>query len=227
MKFLYLIWKDPQQRRNYIVGKLSRNDYFSFEYFGDFVQAELHGWSKIEAFPEEKVYVSQTLFPVFSSRLPDRKRRDIDSILEKYGLKEYDEFELLGKSEARLPIDTYSFIDPIFPADENIERFFFVMGIRHHAPCEGENCSCLPNIKVGGELYLEPEPTNLQDKNAIKIVTNEGILLGYVPRYYSPAIIERLEKGISYSCRIVELNPDNKHCSDCIKVKLNMPKKFK
>ncbi len=85
-------------------------------------------------FLEEKVYESDVLFPVFASRLPDRKRRDINKILEKYGLVEFDEFELLRKSEARLPIDTYSFIDPIFSADETVEREFFVMGVRHHSP---------------------------------------------------------------------------------------------
>ena len=35
-------------------------------------------------YPEERVYESDVLFPVFASRLPDRKRRDIDKILEKW-----------------------------------------------------------------------------------------------------------------------------------------------
>ena len=108
-KYLYLIWKDPQTRRNFTIGKLCHSEKYAFEYFGDFSKAENHGWSKFEVFPEEKVYESDVLFPVFASRLPDRKRRDIGKILQKYGLNEYDEFELLRKSEARLPID-------IFPA---------------------------------------------------------------------------------------------------------------
>ena len=114
-RFIYLIWKDPITRNNFIVGKISRNEKYTFEYCGEFEKAEKYGWLKLEGFPEKKVYESDILFPVFASRLPDKKRRDIDKILEKYELSEYDEFELLRKSEGRLPIDTYSFIDPISP----------------------------------------------------------------------------------------------------------------
>ncbi len=60
----------------------------------------------------DKVYTDTVLFPVFASCLPDRKRKDIDKILQKYGLKEFDEYELLKKSGARLPIDNLEFIVP-------------------------------------------------------------------------------------------------------------------
>ena len=63
------------------------------------------------------------LFPVFASRLPDRKREDIDKILQKYGLKEFDEYELLKKSGARLPIDNLEFIVPHMEKEPN-----FVLG---------------------------------------------------------------------------------------------------
>ena len=75
--FLYLIWKDPHTRSNFIVGKLSKNGKYTFEYFGDSGKAESCGWSKLEAFPKQMVYESDVLFPVFASRLPDKKRRDI------------------------------------------------------------------------------------------------------------------------------------------------------
>ena len=129
-KFLYLIWKDPHTRTNFTVGKLSKNGRYTFEYFGDFGKAESCGWSKLDVFPENRTYESDILFPVFASRLPDKKRRDIDKILKKYELENFDEFELLRKSEGRLPIDTYSFIDPIFPEMEMVQRDFYIMGIK-------------------------------------------------------------------------------------------------
>ncbi len=223
-KHLFLIWKDPQTRRNFTVGKLCRNGKYTFEYYGDFGKAENYGWSKFEVFPEEKVYESDVLFPVFASRLPDRKRRDINKILEKYGLDEFDEFELLRKSEARLPIDTYSFIDPIFSEDETVEREFFVMGVRHHSPCKGDDCKLLPELKIGDELIFEKEPNNEHDKNAICIFTQKKELLGYVPRYYNVAILERINAGMSYLCKIIDINL-RLDCSECIKVKLKMPRK--
>ena len=164
------------------------------------------------------------MFPVFSSRLPDRRRKGIEKILEKYGLTEFDKYELLKKSGARLPIDTYEFIDPIFPEEETVQRDFYVMGIRHYAPCNGENCSDLTGIEIGDHLFFEEEPTNEHDPLAIRVINKNGDHLGYVPRYYNEEIINRLHKGMTYSCMVIEVNlnvADN--CSECIKVQLVMP----
>lgn len=221
--YLLLIWKDPETRRNFSVGRLTKSTKYTFEYCNEYTQAEACGWSKLDAFPDDKIYESETLFPVFASRLPNKKRRDISKILEKYELLEFDEFELLRKSEARLPIDTYSFIDPIFPDEQTIQRNFFVMGVRHHSPCKGRDCSLLPLISVGDELIFEEEPENEFDINAIKVQTQAGDMLGYVPRYYNEAILERLNKKMTYSCKIIDINLSH-GCSECIKVRLNMPK---
>lgn len=224
-KYLYLIWKDPKTRSNFTIGKLSRNEKYRFEYYETAKEtAEKAGWAPLDAFPEYKIYESDALFPVFSSRLPDRKRRDIKKILEKYELSEFDEFELLRKSGARLPIDTYEFIDPIFPDSETIERDFYVMGIRHHAACAGNDCTLLPQINAGDLLLLKEEPENEYDSFAIRVLTKSGEHLGYIPRYYSQAITERLQKGMTYSCEVLEVTPAN-NCSECIKVRLNMPRK--
>lgn len=120
---LYLIWKNPNTRRNYIVGSLEKNDNgFIFEYIKEYELAVDSGWSKLEAFPQVQPYYSENLFATFSGRLPDPKRRNIDEVLKKYGLEEYDGFELLRRSGGKLPIDTYEFIDPIFPEDKTVYR---------------------------------------------------------------------------------------------------------
>lgn len=49
------------------------------------------------------------MFSLFTNKLPDRKRADIDDILKKYGLTTYDEFERLRKTKSKLSIDSYSF----------------------------------------------------------------------------------------------------------------------
>lgn len=222
--YLYLIWKDPVSRRNFTIGKLSKVEKFTFEYCEDYKEAEKFGWERLKAFPEDRKYESDIIFPVFSSRLPDKKRRDIAKILEKYGLIEFDEFELLRKSEGRLPIDTYLFIDPIFPKEQSIQRDFFIMGIRYNAPCEGINCKLLPQLNVGEEVIFKEEPSNEYDSNAVQVLTKSQELLGYLPRYYNSAILERLHKCMTYSCKIIDIKRD-KDCSECIKVRLTMPKK--
>lgn len=221
--YLLLIWKDPETRRNYTVGKLTRGDFFTFQYYGEAENAEEAGWKLLGAFPTYQEYRSNTMFPVFSSRLPDKKRRDIQNILEKYGLMEYDEFELLRRSGARLPIDTYEFIDPISPDDKEVEREFYITGIRYHSACQGSDCGALPGVKVGDILLLEEEPENAYDPMAIRVLTQEQKVLGYVPRYYNKAILARLHDGMGYSCKITEVNANMRNCSECLKARLTMP----
>ena len=221
-EFLYLIWKDPKTRRNFTVGKLTRGETFKFEYCEEYNDTQKCGWGKLEAFPNEKVYESNILFPVFSSRLPDPKRRDIEKILEKYGLTQYDAYELLKKNGGRLPIDTYEFINPILSDDKTVQREFYIMGIRHLAPCEGRMCSLLPQIHVGDLLQLSPQPENENDSNAIQVNTNKGEHLGYIPRYYNRAILALLSEGLSYSCQVIEINRLG-NCSECVKVCFNIP----
>ena len=221
--YLLLIWKDPETRRNYTVGKLTRGDCFTFQYYGEAESAEEAGWKLLGAFPTYQEYRSNIMFPVFSSRLPDKKRRDIQNILEKYGLMEYDEFELLRRSGARLPIDTYEFIDPIPPDDTEVEREFYITGIRYHSACQGSDCGALPGVKVGDILLLEEEPENAYDPMAIRVLTQEKEVLGYVPRYYNKAILARLHVGMGYSCKITEVNANMRNCSECLKARLTMP----
>ena len=54
--FLYLIWKNPVNRRNYEVGKLTREDGYKFEYSNEYKQALEDGWELIQAFPEVREY---------------------------------------------------------------------------------------------------------------------------------------------------------------------------
>lgn len=221
--FLYVIWKDPRSRRNYIIGKLLKSDGYTFEYCGEYEKAQEAGWELLDAFPEEKLYKSKDLFAAFAGRLPDPKRKGIETILKKYGLDEFDGYELLRKSTGRLPIDTYEFIDPIFPEDETVQRDFYLMGIRHHAGCEGEDCSLKPEIKVGDELILKAEPDNPSDPFAIRVETQKGQMLGYIPRYYSESISGRLSKGMTYSCIAFEISSEAE-CETCLKVRLRIPR---
>ena len=222
--YLYLIWKDPKSRRNYTVGSLEKTEIgYAFEYCKEYKEAQGAGWMLIQAFPTEKRYESEELFPVFMSRLPDKKRKNIEEILKKYGLDDYDGFELLRKSGGRLPIDTFEFVDPIFDEDQRIEREFYIVGIRHLSSCHGEKCEYRPLIDIGMNLNLELEPDNKYDACAVQVLTEKKEPLGYIPRYYSQSISERMNKGMTYECTVLEAN-NGENCQECVKVKLVMPK---
>lgn len=165
--YLYLIWKSEHSRTQYIVGQLVKSGQYEFRYAKE-VQAALNdGFTPLLCFPDvQKVYTDRKLFPVFASRLPDKRRKDIQDILKKYDLEQYDEYLLLKRSGARLPIDNFEFIDPIMNLDENVERKFFIAGVRHYLGCDGENCEKSLTVTRGDEVILKREPGNQYDENA-------------------------------------------------------------
>jgi len=221
--FIYLIWKDPNTRRNFTVGELSKNGQYEFSYGHEINEAIEKGFEPLISFEDiNKIYTSDTLFPTFSSRLPDRKRRGLEKILAKYDLLEYDAYRLLKRSGAKLPIDNLEFIDPIFEeSDSDVIRMFHIAGSRHHIRCEGGNCDSAIRLKKGQQLRLEMDSENIHDENAIKIVDTEGNTLGFVPRYYSYGVTGYLKKGIAYKCTVLEVNKSGE-CDECIKVKLEI-----
>jgi hypothetical protein len=109
--YIYLVWKEPKSRRQYIIGQLSKNGQFEFNYGFGIKEAIEKGFSLLISFDNiDNVYKNDMLFPVFSSRLPDKKRNDINKILFKYGMEEYDDYKSLKRSGAKLPIDNLEFI---------------------------------------------------------------------------------------------------------------------
>lgn len=221
--YLYLIWKEPISRRNYIVGQLSKNSQYEFSYGHEVELAIKEGFELLIPFDEiDKVYKSDTMFPTFSSRLPDSKRRGIERILAKYDLKEFDEYKLLKRSGARLPIDSLEFIDPILKEHNGeIKRIFHISGVRHYIGCDGDNCERSLHLNAGERLSLELESTNEFDRNAVKIIYQNNDHIGYLPRYYSESVTEYLKEGAKYECRVVEVNKD-RNCHECIKIKLEL-----
>lgn len=218
--YLYLIWKNPDTRRQYIVGTLSKNGLYEFKYGVEFVAAQKTGFKGLEAFKDfNKTYKSERLFPVFSSRLPDRKRKGISEILKKYGLSEYDEYMLLKNSGARLPIDTLEFIDPLLDDDKPVSKNFYIAGSRHYLPCRGDNCINTVNVKEGDRVSLLLEPENPKDQNAVVVIGNHNEKLGYIPRYYAQQVTSMIKKGKELICEITEVNQLN-CCRECIKVHL-------
>ncbi|MFT5873889.1 MAG: hypothetical protein ACI8WT_002841 [Clostridium sp.] len=221
--YIYLVWKEIETRRRYTVGQLSKNGQFEFNYGFEVKEAIEKGFKLLISFEDiDKVYKNDILFPVFSSRLPDRKRNGINKILLKYGMEEYDDYELLKRSGARLPIDNLEFIDPILDEDrENVKRIFYVAGPGHYIGCNGQECSKSEDIQVGEKLNLVLEPENNHDKSAIKVLNSNEVHIGYIPRYYSETITELLNKKYKYNCVICDILKDN-NCDECIKVQLEV-----
>lgn len=220
--YLYLIWKSEKNRRQYIIGELSKNTHYEFKYCSEVAEAQKEGFAPLLSFPElEEVYCSNVLFPVFESRLPDRKRKDMEKILEKYELKEYEPYQLLKRSGARLPIDSLYFIDPIIDTGKTFKRKFHMAGVRHYIGCDGKECDKSLEITTGEDVILELEPNNAKDRKAVKVLNGKKQMLGYIPRYYSGSVFDMINEGRKLKCTVLNVDK-NKSCDECIKLMLEV-----
>lgn len=177
-----------------------------FRYCNEVKEADEDGFEPLLCFPDlNKKYEDEKLFSVFSSRLPDKKRKNIKDILKKYGLEDYDEYTLLKRSGARLPIDNLEFIDPILDGEGDITRIFYMAGVRHYLNCDGD------------EVFLKKDSENKYDTNAVKVLDYSGQVLGYIPRYYSSSVTKLLETKKKISCHVYNVDK-SQNCNECIKI---------
>lgn len=202
---LWLIWKDSTSRRRYKIGSLIKeNNRYSFTYVNpELDDAKTVGFKYFPGFEDlKKSYESDTLFTNILTRLPNETRPDYLEILNCYNLeKDSDDFDILKATRGRTLTDNYEFV----PAFDPNKIEFDVAGTRHCSDVE----ECKNYLKVNKKLYLDPEPENLKDPNAIKIIFKENdksYHLGYVPRYYCKELLVELKKGIQYSAMIQSLN---------------------
>ena len=202
---LWLIWKDSTSRRRYKIGSLIKeNNRYSFTYVNpELDDARTVGFKYFPGFEDlKKSYESDTLFTNILTRLPNETRPDYLEILNCYNLeKDSDDFDILKATRGRTLTDNYEFV----PAFDLSKIEFDVAGTSHCSDVE----ECKNYLKVNKKLYLDPEPENLKDPNAIKIIFKENdkpYHLGYVPRYYCEELLVELKKGTQYSAMIQSLN---------------------
>ena len=236
METLKVVWKDLDSRQRFCIGELRREvDSYTFQYRAeDVAKAQKKGFKGLVAFPNfDEVYREDKMFSVFESRLPDRRRSDIEDILHRYGLKEFDAFELLKKTEGRQPIDTLEFILPIDLTEKETVKNFWVAGVRHYESCTGrehEECTKKLEFPEGAPLVLEAEPHNDFDTCAVvvKYHTDEGyIKVGYMPMYYAREVSTALTQKdlFDVTCEVLSFDV-KRNCQECLKARLTIKRKM-
>ena len=207
---LWLIWKEPKERRRFIIGELTyENNEYKFKYIDpELNNARKNGLDFFPGFDDiEKEYVSNTgLFPNIETRLPNTARPEYLEILNLYNLDtDSSKMEILEKTKGRLLTDNFEFV-PVFDKNK-IE--FEVAGTSHSNDIKNYK----DIFKVNDNLLLERESDNKYDEYAIKVICKKnGTLyhLGYVPRYYSKELSRMLDENVKYSAKIKYLNFESK-----------------
>ena len=113
MDILYLTKTDSNGNR-FLIGELAKiNNEYIFKYTPEAAEKP-EGFIKVPTFKDiDRVYKSNSLFLFFVNRLYDKSRPDLPQILDSYGLNDYDEWELLKATKAKLVTDSYELIQNI------------------------------------------------------------------------------------------------------------------
>lgn len=220
---LLLVWQAPSDvpdRSRWAVGRLFESDgRIAFEYLhGDRFRAlnlnrpesELNaaGFSGYPAFDYGKkpdFVFREHVLETFLRRLPPAKRSDFPEYRAHFALDEgarVSPLTLLAVTEARLPSDGFSLVDPLDPALSFADVTFEIAGLRH----------LLPKGQIGQQgcrLLLQADPSNAWDPHAVKVFASQE-LIGFVNRLQAPTIGYWLSKR-ELLCWLLRVNgrPDS------------------
>lgn len=82
-----------------------------------------------------------------------------------------------------------------------IEIFSTVVGITFR-PAEAK--AAMDNLVPGDHLFLEPNPSNPYDSNAVKVIDpDSGEFIGFLSRESNAEVAEHLANDGPYSCEII------------------------
>lgn len=195
-RHLLLVWQSPDldggpnARKRYIVGDILRyeNDAkLIYRDDKDTRDAEVLGFRGYPAFNRARTEHSGVL-GAFMRRLPPRDRSDFSKYLERFRIADgnVSDFALLGYTEAKLPTDGFSIVNPLNESVFPVEVLLELSGYRKYLKEAGD-------LGEGDELKLVKEPTNEHDSNAVQFTWGGGIV-GYVNRVQAPAVASWIGK---------------------------------
>jgi hypothetical protein len=134
----------------------------------------------------EEIYESRELFPVFANRLLPKSRPEYDAFLSWGGFDPAnppDPISFLGVTEGIRRTDMIElFPCPVPDADGCYLNKFFLHGLRYMPDTARDR---ILKLAQDEPLYLMADLLNPADPNAVALrtVTGDRVMLGYVPRY--------------------------------------------
>jgi hypothetical protein len=203
---LFLAWQAPDQfgdRFRWAVGEISRDEgnytlrFLRGPQFEGLNQARTEsqldalGYRGYPAFSPRQVVHTQNVLAPFLRRVPPRGRPDFNEYKEQFRLRPdtaVSDFALLGITEAKLPSDGFSLVDPLEGEALPRELLLEVAGHRYYR-------KLLPQPPlIGQSVEIVPEPDNKHDPNAVKVQIG-GLCVGYINRLQAKAFSRWLSQA--------------------------------
>ena len=129
---------------------------------------------------------SQGVLVALMRRLPPRTRPDFQEYKRHFRLcadLDVSDFALLGQTEAKLPSDGFSIVDPLDAETDWCDLMLEIAGFRYYVP-EGP-------LEIGHHVEFEAEPGNQWDPNAVQVCAG-GRRIGYINRLQAVTFLKWL-----------------------------------
>ena len=191
-KRLILAWQSSDlsgsNRYRFAVGQIDPGLECTFRYFEAGEEFERHNqgnaFSKMEdlgylgypAFDRSRLIHSTGVMEALMRRLPPRSRSDFAAYAARFLLpvdRSLTDVTLLGRTEATLPSDGFSVVDPLDPDLDRCDLLLEVAGFRHYASKVA--------VREGQIVEVLADPGNEHDPDAVEFRVN-GSKFGNVNR---------------------------------------------
>jgi hypothetical protein len=147
------------------------------------------GYQGYPAFSPKRERHSAGVLSALMRRLPPPSRPDFVEYKRQFRLPPYlfvSNFALLGRTEAKLPGDGFSVVDPLDGSVQHCDLMLEVAGYRYHTE--------ETQLAIGDPVELRPEPENEHDPNAVVIQTVTARKVGYINRLQTAAFRQWLSE---------------------------------
>jgi hypothetical protein len=211
MRKLCIFWQNPDTRRWYPVGILTRAaNLYQFVYTKGAQEAT--GFVPFGRMNDlKKIYRSSQLFPLFANRVLARSRPEYDQYVRWIGADNAPDDQMLilartGGVRATDSLMVYARPEPNERSE--FDLFFLCHGIRHLPPATIERIHALQEADA---LYPMLDVLNPFDVDAIGLRTDDPVwFIGYVPRFFAGDVrmcIESTDPS-QIRLRVARLNQD-------------------
>ncbi|GBQ82298.1 hypothetical protein AA13595_0885 [Gluconacetobacter johannae DSM 13595] len=232
-KKLYLAWQAPEnfnERFRWIVAELLPDPAgLSLRYVDDpeefkrlnsgktIERIRELGYAGYPAFNQKRSLHTEGVVDALLRRLPPRSRPDFDAYKKLFRLAPdlvLSDIALLAMTEAKLPSDGFSVVNPFDTEGANLDLMLEIAGYRHYA----STLSSPP--RVGDRVVIVDEPENSYDENAV-MVTRGGEKIGNINRLQAKAFRSWLnERQVEAVIERLNGRPDHPRAFVFVKVRL-------
>lgn len=190
---LWLVWQptgvDLPRRTRRVVAEIRRDPEGGaiLHYLRDSDEyrfAQQEGFEGFPGFRVDDAEHDRGVLDTFMRRLPPRKREDFSEYLAMHRLPAPfpgTDMALLAYTGAKLPSDGFEIVPDFSANTPPLEIVIEVAGFRH------QRAVALADLNIGDRVFLQPEPDNPQDDQAIAVCHDQGPI-GYVGRPHLSAM---------------------------------------